>query len=666
MATKDAAKKREYLDQIQAAIRFAKKNEWPMCAVMRQYWRVSHIPSDNVQGSEFVTSAVIKPVVEAQISAIVPRNPKMRAVPRKEFFEVEGGKVAAEKTAKLVEKIVDFDLEQTNAREQFKRAARDGKLLGMGCIEIGWDPWIDTSPLVKRSIDATEGSTKQTTETNLRYQEYIRKAAPFLRHRRTEDVLLPAYCQRAEDSPFLVVKNWRLLSEIKADPNYEIKDRENFAGGNSLSWMDDDGRPKPDAEASDSAGYSKLACELHFWHKADDTYAVFIDGVDDPVRWEDTWPFPGGASAIDGFPVKLYIPLPDDGNPYGLPPAQDLIPQQRELTKVRSKMADKVSKWKDITLASDDVNPSEVDKLTRAPEGAIVGVQSTKSYLPLQSKMEAIQALLAYEARIREDIRVQSKVTDYQLAGSPNTNFATDSALLAQSSAASVEDEKVTFRRFMADCAKCMFQLRQSLMPAEESVRITGDRGVEWLSYSKENITGEYDLGTEIEEGLGDRAQARDDARLELEALYGKPEVDGAVVLRDVAKKMRLPEDAIKGTKNFAARREAEYENEMLKVPEFAQIIKPSQEEDLQAHLQSHMEAMQREGEMGMQNPALAQHIQETQAMLQITFGGAGKDGKPQMVNPASGQVRTSGKTNQPSPQARLASGDVGALRGMQ
>ena len=179
---KDEAKKKEYSEHIKASIRYAKKNRWPMCAILRQYWRVSHLEDDKPAGSEFVTSAVIKPVVEAQVAALTPRNPKTRVVPRKEYFDSAKGKVMAEKTTELVQKISDYDIEQTNAREQFKRAVRDGKLLGMGCVEIGWDPWIGTSPVVKRTLDAGEDTGKEEkTQTNLRYQEYIRKAAPFLR-----------------------------------------------------------------------------------------------------------------------------------------------------------------------------------------------------------------------------------------------------------------------------------------------------------------------------------------------------------------------------------------------------------------------------------------------------------------------------------------------------
>lgn len=684
----DKAKWTEYRTQLDASLRYARDVIWPRYRVLRDYWRKAALQVEEPAEGEFVRSAVIHPIVESKTAALVPRNPKCRAVPRKEFFTTrmngETVTLQAEKTIPVVEKVCDYDIEQCDLRGSGKRGVREGQLLGLGCIEVGWDPWFGKKAIVERRVQTEYGEEQKgpQVKTALRYQEFLRRAAPFYRYRRAEDVLQPAFCQDHRDAPFLILRNRRLLYEAVNDPNYQdmITDKQEFANQAGMEWMKDEADGEYDALPADAKqGMGRLCMEYHFWHKADNVYAVFVDGVDEPVRW-GPWPWPDEADGIDGFPLKLYVPLESPVDGYGVAPASFLISQQVEKNRLRSKMAEMVAKWKNLTLANMDASGEEIDRIKRAEEGSIVQVDSTKNFLPLPAMMDSMQHLLAYEARIADDVRMQSGVTDFQMARGADTNFATDSALIQQASSAKAEDERVAVRKFLADVVKTGFQLRQQLMTGEESVRITGEGKVEWLSFTAEQITGEFDLHLEVEEAPSDAQRAGEEAKMLLEGFYGKPEADNAAVLRRMAKLLRLPGDElVKGVDNFAARREAEYENEMLIAGLGAEIIRPSPQENFAIHVQSHTEAAQRAQAEGADPSAILAHLDQTMQVQQMISGEAIPPGAPQPnsqapggpgggktpVNKGTGQMVPSGKQNQPEPAQRVAQGDVGALRSM-
>jgi len=607
------------------------------------------------------------PVVEAQVAGLMPRNPRTRAIPRKEFFQTRqdghAATISADKTVPVIEKISDFDIEQCDLRGQGKRAIRDGRLLGLGCIEVGWDPYFGKQAIVERTIepDETASTGKVKVKTHLRYQEYIRKASPYFRYRRAEDVLLPAFIQRAEDSPFVVLRTRRLLYEAVADPNYDlIKDKADLIAKAGIDWMKDDGYTASQQSDAMRNGIGRMCLEQHIWNRADGVYAVYIDGVDDPVRWGD-WPY--DMEAVDGFPLKLYIPLPSDNDPYGVAPMSYLVAAQQEKNRIRSKMSEMVAKWRNITLASNDAAPEELDRIKRAEEGSLVSVENPRNYLPMPATMDSLQHLLAYEQRIADDIRIQSNVSDYQLAGTGNSNFATDSALQAQAQSARREDDLVLVRKFLGDVVKFGFQLRQELMTTDQEVKITGEQA-EWLKVSPEQIVGEYDFHLEVEEAPSDAQRARDDAKVLLEGFYGKPEVDGTEVMKRAATLLRQPTDIVKGVDQFAARREAEYENELLMSgTPAAQMIRPAPQENAQIHIQSHQEAIQRAQQAGQDSTPIEEHLQLTMEAAGLKEQNGG--GKPPMVNKGTGQVKMSGQEGQATPTKRLMSGDVGALRGM-
>lgn len=693
-------RQKSYLESINASSRYAREKVWPRYARLRSYWRYSCLPQDapteafdpQLAGGvnqDFVRSAVIMPVVEAQVAGLMPRNPKVRAVPRKEFFQTSRDGVAAtisaEKTIPVVEKLSDYDIEQCDLRGQGKRSIRDGRLLGLGAMEVGWDPFFGKVPMVERTIEPDSMGAGVKIKTNLRYQEYIRKAAPYYRYRRAEDVVLPSFVQSANDAPFLILRNRRLLYEVANDPNYEVKDKKELEEKAGIDWMNDDGYTKDQRDDAMRNGLGRMCLEQHVWNRADGIYAVYVDGIQDPVRWGE-WPF--DVDGVDGFPIKLYIPLPADNDPYGVSPMSYLVAAQQEKNTVRSKMSEMVKKWRNITLYDkNDTDPRNVDAIATAPEGSLVGVDGIRNFLPMPAVMDSLQYLLQYEQRIADDIRIQSNVSDYQLAGTGDANFATDSALQAQAASARREDDMVLVRKFLGDAVKFGFQLRQELQTNEESVKITGDTS-EWLKVSPEQIVGEYDFHLEVEDAPSDSARAREEATMLLEGFYGKPEVDGVEVLKRTAKLLRQPTDIVKGIDQFAARREAEYENEMLlNADPAAEMIRPAPQENKQIHIQSHQEAIQRAQAEGRDPTMLMEHLQITVQADEVAQGGTGmgggggrmggqqtkpgvrtgqmeKTGKP-LAGGAPGQVKMSGKRGKGNPVERVRRGDVGALRGM-
>lgn len=689
-------RQRSYLESINASTRYARNKVWPRYARLRSFWRYSCLPTDvPVESSDiqlaggmtqdFVRSAVIMPVVEAQVAGLMPRNPKTRAIPRKEFFPTKKDGVAAtisaEKTVPVIEKLSDYDIEQCDLRGQGKRSVRDGRLLGMGVMEVGWDPFFGKVPIVERTVEPDSDGSGAKIKTNLRYQEYIRKAAPYFRYRRSEDLVLPSFVASANDAPFLILRNRRLLYEVANDPNYEIKDKKELEDKAGLDWMSDDGYSKDQRDDAMKNGMGRMCLEQHVWNRADGIYAVYVDGIQDPVRWGE-WPF--DINAVDGFPIKLYIPLPADNDPYGVAPMSYLVAAQQEKNCVRSKMSEMVKKWRNLTLYDkNDTDPRNIDAIANAPEGSLVGVDSTRNFLPMPAVMDSLQHLLAYEQRIADDIRIQSNVSDYQLAGTGDSNFATDSALQAQAASARREDDMVLVRRFLGDSVKFAFQLRQELQTNEESVKITGDTS-EWLKVSPEQIVGEYDFHLEVEDAPSDSQRAREEATMLLEGFYGKPEVDGVETLKRAAKLLRQPTDIVKGIDQFASRREAEYENEMLLNGDpAAEMIRPAPQENAQIHIQSHQEAMQRAQQEGRDPTRLMEHLQITMQANEVAEGGApgggmggqqtkpgvrggqiGRTGKP-LAGGAPGQMKMSGKRGKGNPVERVRSGDTGALRGM-
>ena len=687
-------RQRSYLETLNSSTRYAREKVWPRYARLRSYWRYSCLPTeapvDSIdlqlaggQMGDFVRSAVIMPVVEAQVAGLMPRNPKTRAKPRKEFYSTRkdgaAATISADKTIPVIEKLSDYDIEQCDLHGQGKRSIRDGRLLGMGAVEVGWDPWFGKTVIEERVVNPDDTDGKVKMKTNLRYQEYIRKASPYYRYRRSEDVILPSFIQSAVDAPFLILRNRRLLYESAADPNFDtLPDRAELIEKAGIEWMSDDGYNRDQRDDAMRNGINRMCLEQHVWNRADGIYAVFIDGIEDPVRWGE-WPFK--VDAVDGFPIKLYIPLPADNDPYGVSPMSYLIAAQQEKNVVRSKMSEIVKKWRNLTLYDkNDTDPNDVDKIKRAEEGALIGVDGTRNFLPMPATMDSLQYLLMYEQRIADDIRVQSNVTDYQLAGTGDANFATDSALQAQAQSARREDDLVLVRKFLSDTVKFGFQLRQELQTSVESVKITGET-TEWLDVSPEQIVGEYDFHLEVEDAPSDAQRARDDAKFLREGVYGTPEADGTEVMKRVCKLMKQPTDMIKGIDQFAARREAEYENEMLLNGDpAAEMIRPAPQENKPIHIQSHQEAIQRAEQEGRDPTMLIEHLELTVQSADVDAGGsgmsgtetkpgkrvgqAGKEGKP-LAGGAPGQVKMSGKSGNGNPVERVRAGDVGALRSM-
>lgn len=282
----------------------------------------------------------------------------------------------------------------------------------------------------------------------------------------------------------------RPLIDVKHDSRYDRSARRDVEG-----QIDDD----DDFYLTEEDGYPEgvlFVDVIEVFDKASRQYAVFVEGVDKPLR--DWTPYPYQAD-----PYIFFNPIEDLEAIWGIPYALLLLNAAEAVNVLRKLIVEQIgSDGKRVILFDEDVMPGDkVDEVNKAVDGQWVGVKglNDREKPPFQvvDFGGANPNMLKLSSLFESDLAFASGLTEAtrnSLSGVEQT--ATEVQLRQQQEGLSVEDIRVRFEAFQEKCAAGICKIMLQEWPAERHVKVQGANPeiYFWTTLERQRVLSNFSL----------------------------------------------------------------------------------------------------------------------------------------------------------------------------
>lgn len=293
------------------------------------------------------------------------------------------------------------------------------------------------------------------------------------------------------------------LEDVLDNPNYTNKDREALTRIADLGGGEDVQKTERVYQDSPQARMLEL---IELWVKPSfqerrkgdpGKVVVLAKKFDKPLRVDD-WPY-----QIEGFPFEIvqFNPLPDRF--VGMADIDTYEPQQREKSAIRSAMVNHIRRGGNRKIvAASDVTEEEIVKFMKSDDWAILqvgGDPRTKVMIvpdaPIPPDVYNVDQLIERDAN-----RISGLDDEQRGIRSVGRQTATQVAVLERRSGTRTLDRLDLMADFYVNVTRKLIQLLKQFADQPIPVRIiTAFGGVEYRSFTKEDIQGEYDVEVDIQ-----------------------------------------------------------------------------------------------------------------------------------------------------------------------
>jgi len=455
--------------------------------------------------SDNYTVNTVGPTVESIVSSYFARNPRPVVHPTRPSFTVGKGENATQldspRAARLIEDLVWHSFKEASIRKQLRSVAVDAELGGFGGVELGWDSQLERLQLPKDLTD--EKAENVTTE----WLEMVKKEQPFIRHRRPLQWLFHPSAADLHSLPHYIL--WEdvpadiVLSEKNFDPKaLKVLKEKLRRGGRFVSG------PSPDSgkesyfwgagvdvkTLKDEPGFGTIRL-YHFWSLKTRRYAVYAKDVKDVLLRDEEWPF----SRLEGYPAVFLDYIPSYETCYPIAPVSWYRNSARQKNTLRRRMVHAVAKTVTKILTRSK-KIEERDRVAQAGHGEMVYVSDPSAYLPLQL-LDIPPQWLQLENMVDADFIRESGVTEQRSGGQATSDLATDLVQRERAFQTRIGARQDALKLFLEDLARKVWHLWAENTTKEQTIRISAeDGGLDFRSFTKDDIQGDYDFEVTVEE----------------------------------------------------------------------------------------------------------------------------------------------------------------------
>jgi len=381
--------------------------------------------------------------IETIVPRLVARKPKLLVLPREEKDEQQ---------ADIIEELIDYEWKEIGMDQIIEDMAREGLKYGTSFVKVGWD------------------------------QEAM---MPKVENIDILDLYVDPYATSIEDARFVIFRTFKSKEEIKANPNYK-----NTAQLEGLEGVDKEGNKSQryaiqkmsDPTASGIRSEKKIEIIEH-WTK-DSLKVVAAEKI---VLRDDENPFKDNK-----IPFVVFKDYPVAFEFYGIGEIEHLESLQNEANSIRNQILDANNLIINPMYEVDPTSNVNIQNLISKP-GAIL----QKGLKPVRQPILPAHAF-QLERDIKNDVQQTTGVTDYQIGGtserSPLNKTATGVSLIQEAGNQRFKLKIRHLENSIKELGSMLLARNQQYMVKTKTIRIIGEKGLEFKKIKPKDIGGNYDI----------------------------------------------------------------------------------------------------------------------------------------------------------------------------
>ena len=409
----------------------------------------------NYGAGERITVNLVYSNVKILMPRISFRRPKVFVRPRRP--DRQGDTIPLADSARAVEAVVNYYVEDLRIKRQMDRALLDALITPFGCVRIGY------------TVESEWVQDKELLELN----EFIKSESPYVVRWSPMDVRWDPEVRHREEARWMAFRSVADLADVKRNPKYGgAKDlRPNLTvdlekQGASMSLWNPADRMLIDAVQGEFERLEKW----EIWDRKTHRMMVYVPGHDRFI-FDDEWPFD-----LDGFPAEFleFNEVPDES--MGIADTSTYAAQQIELNKLSSAELQHVKRFNRKYLYQENYFDSEsIDQVERGEDGTMAPVKGD----PREAIFPIPDAPMSFDHRlVKEDVKQQAReifgVTLFDLGSRENVQTATEAAYIQAPSAARSDDRRSQFEDFWRRVVPKFAAVIRQFKTGEEYIPVLG------------------------------------------------------------------------------------------------------------------------------------------------------------------------------------------------
>lgn len=427
--------------------------------------------------------------------------------------------------AKVVEAVDNYLINELDLKTEIKFANLQAYLTGIGPIKVGFDSQYGYIPA--QAVEANMGTATQLgqkTGERIEYHSNIKPGMPWALATLPDGIITPYGIRDHRNFPWISEAFVRPLADVRQDQKYN-DNKKKLKGGFIPEFMTKDFKPLGSTIDNSAQAYCLL------YEIRDLAAGKLIVLCEDYTLLEVK-----DELQIEGLPWEFLIFNPDPEHFWPLSDVKHIIPQQKELNDIRIQQ-DRSRRfsllkflYKKGAIQKEHLDALLSDDLEDIGAGIEIDDDYVQSAIHLLKAGDLTSDLTGHSREIMQDIRETLGYGANQLGEmSPYHNKTAAEATIAEKGSEVRSDERRDATAdIISNIVRRWNQYIFSLWTTERVVEIAGPQGTAgWISYTGEQLKGEYALRVDPESGLPVSRALRYQQSVELLKMFNQdPMVD--------------------------------------------------------------------------------------------------------------------------------------------
>lgn len=388
----------------------------------------------------------------------------------------------------LQQHVLNYEWRRREIQPQMKKVVYDAVTIGHGIAKTGFVLELD------EAIKKADG--------DIVYEDYIKLEAPYAKRISPYNFLVDPNASEynLETARWCAELFYKNIDDALANSSYlkstidKIKNKEySILKKESIQIDDNSEQGYAMDSSSEKKPDSNMGVFVEIWDKKHRKYYVFALGVPYPLIEKD-WPYP----YLKGFPYEMLTFIPINDEIYGVGIPYFIEDQQLELNRVRTSLFQHRRRFnRKYAAVENAVDESELEKLIEGADGTVIITRVPGAIEPIPDAAVSSDLQLV-EAIIKEDIR-RLTGADALLQGGALPSRTTAGEVNARGSIfrMKLDDRVEQVDRFLLHVGTQILQHIQSNYQTPHVVKITGEQGEQWVSYTPEDIQEQVEVSME-------------------------------------------------------------------------------------------------------------------------------------------------------------------------
>lgn len=414
-----------------------------------------------------------------------------------------------ETRAVFVQAMINHQWERYRFQEPFRQSIKDSLIIGHGWCKMLWS-YEETekeltqeefafrfqTALIDEQAIAIEEEREPVEDEELARQ-IISSARetivdrPVMERISPHDMFVNPEATSLQDARWIAQRIVRHMDDVKTDPAYSRKARENSIPGLTLA-------DPHYARHQENYKSNELIEVFEFYDLARQTMCTFTAGATEYLIRPRKMPYAFGHP----FEMIRNYEIPDHFYPMG--DLEAIAPLIKELSKTRSEMMNHRARYARKYIARKSaIAKTDLSKIASKRDGEVIFVEDDS--FPLQDVIQPVNqigmdpGLYNWSQAIENDIQDISGITEFMRGGGGQIRrTATEASLLQDAANVRTAEKLDRVESFIANLAVKLLQINQQYVTGEQAAKVIGrDGGSLWVPYTREDIKGQYDFRVE-------------------------------------------------------------------------------------------------------------------------------------------------------------------------